>query len=214
MRNNRSNLLFPGALLTLGLTFAGNATASLVDCASLTPDISGNVTPSVDCRILEPLGGNTKSSPSLINSEAFFGFSDWLFDGKLDDSGTALVPDSDDPATLVSATGNAQSGIWRLVDPAFWAANTDLMFIFKDGADTNLVGYRMQTGATGGSYTTPFVDPPFELSGNSTSRDISHIGIYFREGVPVPAPGVLALLGIGLLGLGWCVSRRRGAAHQ
>lgn len=214
MRNNPLTLALPGALLLLGLAFANSARAGLIDCSSVTPDISGKVTPSVGCRILEPLDGNDNSSPALINAEAFFGFDDWLLDGKLDDNGTSLVPDAADPATLVSATGDAQSGTWSLTDAAaFWSDNSDLMFVFKDGDNTNLVGYLIQAGAAGGSYATPFVDPPFDLNGNSGSRDISHIGIYHRGGgIEVPAPAPLALFGIGLLGLGWSSSRRR-AGH-
>ena len=213
--------LFPAVALAVGVALGVPAHASLIDCDSptLDTDISGRVTPSIGCQILEPISGpnsNVNDSLSLINEEMYFGHDDWLFDGKWEDptpSGAdallPLIPDPDAPATLIDFDGDAQSGNWTLLNNSLWDLYSDLMFIFKDGANTNLVGYLMEVGATEGSYDSPFISPPFEFQG-SGPRDISHISIYMREnGVQIPAPGVLGLFGLGLLGLGWTLRRRR-----
>lgn len=208
--------LFPAVVLAVGVAFGVPAHASLIDCNTLDPDISGKVTPSIGCQILEPLGGNvndftggTDSSAWTVNTNSFFGYSDWLFDGKWEDPDEdGLNPLFNDGASLVAFDGDAQSGTWTLLNNNLWSLYSDLMFIFKDGANTNLTGYLMQVGAQNGTYESPFISPPFEFD-REGARDISHISIYMRgNGVPVPAPGILGLLGIGLIGLGLFTRRR------
>ena len=224
-----SNLTF-GSALVLGLAFAGSANAGFVSCTGDDPeyDISDAVTPSTDCSILDPIGDNTNdfvgrndSSRWTVNQEAFFDYDDWLFEGRWQydkDQEKLVVGEGDEFTGLFSFDGDAQSGDWKLTGD-FWDSNSDLMFVLKDGADTNLVGYLIQEFVESGTYESPFTDPPFP-TGNDNARDISHISIYYREGdgngngngtppAEVPAPGVLGLFGLGLLGLGWITMSRR-----
>ena len=228
-----SKLTF-GSALVLGLAFAGSANAGFVSCTGDDYDISGKVTPSTDCSILKPIGGNTNdfvggndSSDWTVNQEAFFDYDDWLFEGRWQydkEQEKLVVGEGDEFTRLFRFDGDAQSGDWTLTGD-FWDSNSDLMFVLKDGADTNLVGYLIQEFVESGTqefvesgtYESPFTDPPFP-TGNDNARDISHISIYYREGdgngngtppAEVPAPGVLGLFGLGLLGLGWITMSRR-----
>jgi aryl sulfotransferase len=85
---------------------------------------------------------------------------------------------------------------------AHMKANADAMTpmadkAFKDGADTTLVGYLANSGATSGTWTSPFTDPLFP--GFNEPRDVSHIS-YYGRGTPteIPEPSLLMLLMLGL----------------
>lgn len=218
---NKRTLTSIGAslILPLALALPSMSQAAFVSCTGNDPvyDLSGRVTPSTDCAILAPLNGNDNdhvsgTDPSLwtVNAESFFGFSDWLFDGKWQEADGIM---NNDGATLASFDGGPLSGGWSLADPDFWANHEHLMFVFKDGGNTNLTAYLIETGATGGTYLSPFSSPPFPLTGAGNDRDISHISIYYRgEGdVPpsqIPEPGLMMLFGTGILAMGWAVRRR------
>lgn len=202
--------------LVMGLSMSGNANADFISCVGGTGtgayDIRTKVSTATSCGIADPLDGafNDVPQPAFVNGMdpgstndfPFFGFNDWLFDNKVIE-GNNLV------STYFTFTGTTQSGGYTLIG----APTYDFMFVFKDGGSTNLVAYLLP--ASSGTYSTPFVNPPFSASG-SGSRDISHISIYYRTGDGggdddvIPEPGVLFLMGAGLLGLG--MARRRKSA--
>jgi len=191
--------------MVMGVAMAGNASAAFIACSGTGYDISGKVSTATDCSILSPLNGHENDSSTLVNNKAFFGISDWLFDGKWNSSGTGFV----DTSGLFDFTGGGLSGSFSYVGGTSIA---DILFIFKDGAGTNLVGYLVTQA--GGTYATPFTKPPFPLTGQATVKDTSHISVYYREGgsppFQIPEPGMLLLVGAGLMGLG--LARRRKSA--
>lgn len=185
--------------LLMGLVFSGNASAAFISCTGTGYDISTKVSTTTACTILAPLDGaaNDVPQPGFVNGAGFFGITDWLFDGKWEGTNSGFV---DNGVDYFNFTGGSQSGTYAYVGPA---SLSDFMFVFKDGGDTNLVGYRL--GATSGTYSTPFTEPPFSFPGDN-ARDISHISVYYRQGggTPpqgVPEPGVILLMGAGLMGL-------------
>jgi PEP-CTERM motif len=204
MLNKTLKMTLAGSALALGMTFAGAASAAFIPCTGTGPssyDISTKVTPNQGCTILAPLNGAANDTASLVNQEGFFSITDWLFDGKYDNINATTGTDG---STLFNFTGGAQSGTFSKVGT--WNF-TDVMFVFKDGGDTNLVGYRINMpvlGSSSGNYASPFTEPPFDFNGNNT-RDISHISVYYRDGgggppnIVVPEPAILGLLGLGLV---------------
>lgn len=191
--------------------WAGQAHAVLADCpASFTANGTAKVnvsgastdTAASDCEYISPPDQSNVANETNVNAAGFFGSSDWsLFQ----------ISQVDPP--------NDQSGSFSLSGANF--ATNDYIVVFKDGADTNLVAFLLidQTGDPDNyDWLSPFTEPPFDFTNDSTIRDVSHFSVFTREGDgpnggggPVPEPAAMALFGVGLAALGLTMRRRRRA---
>lgn len=168
-------------------SFTTNPTAKVEDSTGL-------LTASDECEYLSDPDQNNVASVDNINAAEFFGFSDWTAN-----TGNLQVD------------VNSSTGTWEIADVDFDAF--DYMIVFKSGAGTNLVAFMLNELFDEGVWSTPFTSPPFTFNGDATSRDVSHYTIVERPdgggpGNEIPEPGMLALLGVGLLG--YSAARRRG----
>ncbi|MCC5888562.1 MAG: hypothetical protein JJT88_19165 [Gammaproteobacteria bacterium] len=155
--------------------------------------------------------------PGLVNAgQGYFGITDWKFDGKLDSppQGSSAWTDDSGLVAFNLGAGLGQGGTFS-IGASTWDAIGEMMFVFKGPAtagptNSGLVAYIIGSGATSGSFATPFLEPPFSFPGAATSRDLSHISVYFTDQpVPVPTPAVAGMLALGLLGMGLVAGRRR-----
>lgn len=186
--------------------------AATISCTGVDYDISANVEGATNCLILSPLNGavndstNPPASSYTVNTESFFGINTWAYDGRYDNTSGI------NNANFFNFLGNGQSGAYGFIGAD---DSIQFMFVMKDGAGTNLVAYLLSTPVASGTntYSTPFTTPPFPLTGQSTSKDISHISVYYLSdpggpGTSIPEPGTIAIVGLGLLGMG-LISRHK-----
>ncbi len=149
--------------------FTSGAQADFQSCVGTGYDISTKVSTATDCTILLPLDGaaNDNPMPGFVNSEAFFGITTWMYDGKWDNLNNS--GGTSDELDLFTFSGNNQSGNYT-ASPT--TGIDQVMFVFKDGAGTNLVGYLL--GMTSGEYSSPFVNPPLQCAWFGCEGHLAH----------------------------------------
>jgi len=174
--------------ITLGMV--GAASAATVPCSA---QISGLVSGASGCEISPSSNQDMVNNPLTVNTEAFFGNADWVFEGKIGDLGFG------------TGSGSGLSGSY---DFSGEGVVGQVLLIFK-GGNNPLVGYLLNSGVTSGTWSTPFVEPTFDLPGNSQAQNLSHLSVYSRtpspSPVPLPAAGFLLIAGLG----GLAALRRR-----
>jgi hypothetical protein len=182
------------------------ANAALVDCTassatganSKVKNTTGTATAVNACQYITPADPSNTATVANINSAGFFGTTSWAANG-----GNVQINPSND-----------QAGTWTIAGADF--ATFDYMIVFKDGANTNLIGFLFNELFSTGSWTTPFTNPPFTGVGANQSKDVSDFTIVQRRGGTgnpgggeAPEPGILALMGLGMAG--FLAARRRSA---
>lgn len=183
------------ALVNCPASFTANGTAKVEDDTSTFNAASA-------CQYLNT-PSNQPATIDNINDAMFFGFDDW------EENGLNEIN--------LQVDANASSGTWAIIGANF--AVYDYMIVFKDGSDTNLVGFLLDGPYTSGDWLTPFTSEAFTFTSNGngqpapTQKEVSHYSIVQREGegegesTEIPEPGMVALLGIGMLG--YAAARRR-----
>jgi hypothetical protein len=170
------------ALLNCPGSFTTSPTAKVENWTGTTTAVNG-------CQYLDPPDQRNVAGLVSVNAAGFFGHSDWQSNGQTQLDGWG-------------STGKL--GLWWIANVDF--AAFDYMIVFKDGRDTNLIAFAFNELFSFGIWSSPFQNPPFESL--TQTKGVSHLSIFRRGGEhQVSEPGILLLLGLGLLALGF-FSRR------
>lgn len=175
-------------------------------------DLGKKVSTASSCLIAEATNDSVSNPAALtVNTEAFFGMTDWIFDAKFETGSTPTLA-----SFSPTGSGGFLSGTFTLTAEALKYDN--IMFVLKSGSDNGLVAYLLDLNFSGGKVNTPFLNPPFSLNGDSAAKGISHISVYYNgaegegESNDVPEPGSMALFGLGALG--FVALRRKQASRK
>ena len=176
-----------------------------------------DLSPSAGCRYIydeNRRNGAANDSASALNSLSIFGQTNWELFGKQEEANGAFSADGSNPFNLVAtntATGSdANRGRWSFLDSA-WDVFAFIALVMKDG--NNAPTPPQSRG--NGFYIFDIVSRDFQGTWETTNTfqgaNLSHLSAYGVRGsvTEVPTPGVLALMGIGLVSMG-LLARRRG----
>lgn len=203
----RITTLAAAAVLAAGMWGGSPAAAASLDCSdpSVSPDVSGLVTPNIGCEVLTDADNDSNEAVA-----GMFGIADWERIAKVDP-----LPGADpvgDP--LLTITGDAEGGMWSIAQSVL-DTYENVMLIFKGGDQAlpqAVVGYLIQVAS--GDFDSPFFDIQNggPLAGQFKVKNISHVSLYVSGMAPVPLPAAGFLLIGALGGLGLMARRRRRAA--
>ncbi|SHF82987.1 hypothetical protein SAMN05444339_1159 [Loktanella atrilutea] len=181
----------------LALTFFG-ATAVSAATTTCSTAVAATLSPNMGCEVSTSSNQDSVSpnKPLTVNLDGFFGSTDWSFLNKQEIG-------EESPA--------AQGGTLN-ISSTLWSTYGRILAIFKDGKDTFLTGFLLNTDGTTFTYTSPF------LRTGKSPKDVSHISFY-GQGTPdgdtggpspVPLPAGLPMLA-SALGLAVFLRKRRSA---
>ncbi len=185
-----------GVLALFSLAGISQAHAVASECSEFNPDVTGYVTGTSACEIDPDITNDSPEGQFLAGD--WFGYDDWTQDAKDNDLDGV---DEGDKTLGFSVDGDREAGSWSFSESL---AGLDVMLVFKDGEQANpngLVSYLVND--TSGTYLSMFTND------SEQTQQISHVSVWLRgDSVEVPAPAMLGLIGIGLLGM-LAVGRRR-----
>jgi hypothetical protein len=177
-------------ILGIGALLARTAEAFPCDYGFVGPNADGS-----DAYACEdgPAGDNNDwSDPGLV-----FGADDWEPITKIDFGGARDEPHDEDFQSVFTTAFN---GTWSF-DPDLWDEFAQVMIVLKDGnvGDVFWSAYLVRPEDAAGFWDMGTECPAAPGCATTIPREISHISLYARGAVP--EPGIISLLGAGLLGL-------------
>ena len=189
--------------LAVGLVFGASASAATISCGPYTvQDATANGAFADDCAWAQPDGNQAQRDQLVANS---FGEGAWTYIGKWDSEEGAEDQDGTGFSLMVTGfEGGKFSYTLSLIDPAPGSTTTIEWVLGVKQANSYAVYYwetvKLDVIGTFVSTFTP---------GMGDTNAYSHIAGYVRsKTTEVPEPAALAMLGGGLLALGWAMRRR------
>lgn len=188
--------------LAAGLVFGAGASAATMSCS--LDDATANGAPAEKCAFASPDG--SQADRDQLVTDSFDG--DWTntYIGKWDSDKGAEDQENTGYSLEVSGFGDGQfSYTLSLIDPVPDTTTTiEWVLGVKQANSYAVYFWESVTLDIGGTFVSTFTP------GMGDTNDYSHIAGYVRseETTEVPEPAALALLGGGLLALGWAMRRR------